>query len=71
MLEIEAKIQHLCTLVREEAFRWFDMLSADVENIENLSVDYYIKGLASYFSLVNSLLKQKRVMRRRMKTHAV
>ena len=45
----------------------FDLLSADVENTENLNVDYYIKGLALYFYRVYSLSKQKHAMRRGMK----
>ena len=48
-LYMEPKIQYLCTLVRGEALRQFDLLSADVENTETLNVDYYIKGLALYF----------------------
>ena len=38
-------------LFRGEALRQFDFWSADVENIETLNVDYYIKGLALYFPL--------------------
>ena len=38
-LEMYATIQHLRMLVRGEALRQFDLLSADVENIETLNVD--------------------------------
>ena len=50
-LDMDTKIQYLHTLVRGKALRHFDLLSADVENTENLNVDYYIKGLALYFPL--------------------
>ena len=44
-LYMDAKIQYLRTLVYGEALRQFDLFSADVENIETLNVDCYIKGL--------------------------
>ena len=50
-LDMDTKIQYICTQVRGEALRNFDLLSAGVENTETLNVDYYIKGLALYFSL--------------------
>ena len=50
-LEMDAKIQYLCTLVLGEAFHHFDLLFADVENTETINVDYHIKGLALYFTL--------------------
>ena len=54
-----------------ESLRQFDLLYIDVKNTETyLDVDYLLKGLAWYFSPVNSLSKQKRVMRRCMKNHA-
>ena len=56
-LEVGAKTQHPCTLVRGEALHQFDSLSADVESMENLNVDYIIRGLAQYFPPVNSLSK--------------
>ena len=52
-LEVDAKFQYLCTLVRGEALSHFDSLSADVEITETLNVDYIIRGLAQYFSHVN------------------
>ena len=52
-LEMDANIQYLCTLLWGEALRWFELLSADVENMETLNVDYYIKGLALYPPPVN------------------
>ena len=50
--------------------RQFELLSTDVENIETLFEDYYIKGLVVYLLFVNSLLKQKHVMSCRMEKHA-
>ena len=43
MLDMDGKIQHLLTLVRGEAFRQFDLLSADVENTETLNVDFILR----------------------------
>ena len=50
-LEMDAKIQYLYTPIHGEGLRQFGFLSADVEDTETPNVDYYIKGLASYFSL--------------------
>ena len=69
-LEAGAKYQYLCNLVRGEALRQFDSLSADVDFSETLNVDYIITGLAQYFPPVNSLSKQKRAMRRGIKNRA-
>ena len=63
-LNMDAKIQYLCTLVYGEALRYFDLLSADMGNTETLKLDYYIKGLELYYPLVNLLSKQKLAMRR-------
>ena len=63
-LEAGAEYQYLHTIVCREALRQFDLLSADVEITKTLNVDYIIRGLAQYFSPVNSLSKQKRAMRR-------
>ena len=49
--QTDVNIQYLCTLFHGELFRHFDLFSADVENMEILSVDCYIKGLASYLPL--------------------
>ena len=57
-LEAGAKYQYLSTLIRGEALRQFDSLSADVEIAETLNVDYIIKGLAQYFFPVNFLSKR-------------
>ena len=58
MLEMEAKIQYLYTLVLGEVLGQFDLLSADVKNIETpLDVDYLLRGLAWCFPHVNSLSK--------------
>ena len=51
MLGMDANIQYLRTLVHGEALRQFELLSSDVEDIETLNMDYYIKGLALYFFL--------------------
>ena len=48
---MDAKIQYLHTLVRGEALRQFDLLSADVKNTETIHMDDYIKGSALYFYL--------------------
>ena len=51
MLETEAKVQYICTLVRGEALHQFHLLSSDVENTNtSLNVDDLLKGLAWYFS---------------------
>ena len=50
MLEMEAKIQYLCTLLCGEALCQFDLVSADAKNIKTLlDVDYLLKGLAWVF----------------------
>ena len=70
-LEIDVKVQYLFTLVRGEVLRQFDLLSDDMENTDtSLTVDYLLKGLAWYFSPVNSLSKQMRAVRHCMKKHA-
>ena len=51
MLNKDAKMQYLCTLLCGEALHQVDLLYADVENTEILNVEYYIKGLALYFSM--------------------
>ena len=51
ILGMEEKIQYLPRLVHGDALRKFEFLSSDVENIEPLNVDYYIKGRALYFYL--------------------
>ena len=56
MLETEAKVNYLCKLVCGGALCQFDLLYADVENTDTfLTVDYIPKGLAWYFTPVNSL----------------
>ena len=50
-LEMDVKIQYICTLFCGEALHQFDLLSSDVENTETLNVDYYIEGLVLYFYL--------------------
>ena len=39
-LKMDTNIQYLRTLVRGEVLSQFDLLSAEVENTENLNVDY-------------------------------
>ena len=39
-------------LIHGEALYHFNLLYTDVENTDTLSVDYYIKGLESYFPLL-------------------
>ena len=68
-LEIDANIQYLFTLVRGEALHQSNFLS-EIKNTESLNVDYYIKGLALYFSPVNSRFKTNRLIRRGMKNRA-
>ena len=48
--------------------RQFDLFFTDVANTKPLNVDYYIKYLELYPPPVNFLSKQKRAMRRGMKT---
>ena len=50
-LDMDAKIQYLCTLVHGEALHQFDLFSTDVDNTETLNVNYYITGLGLYFIL--------------------
>ena len=66
-LEAGAKIQCICTIVCGESLRQFYSFSADVESTQTLNVYDIIKGLVQYYFPVNSLSKQKRAMRRRMK----
>ena len=54
------KIQYLCTLVRGEALRQFDTLSAVVGSTTSENLKSIILGLGAYFSPVNSLSKEKR-----------
>ena len=51
MLDTGTKIQYLCSLVRGEALRQFDLLSADVESTQTSNVEDIMKGLAQYFPL--------------------
>ena len=46
MLEAGAKYQYLCNIFHIEALRHFDSLSANVEGMETLNVDYIIRVLA-------------------------
>ena len=53
-LETEVKFWYLCMLVRGEALRQFDLLSADVENIDTfLIMNDLLKGLVCYFPPLN------------------
>ena len=62
-LEAGAKVQYLRTLVRGEALRQFDSLSADMESFNPLTMKNIIKGLASCCLPVHFISKQKRTMR--------
>ena len=53
MLETAAKVKYHHTLVSEEEFRQFDLLSADVEFTNLLTVEAIISGLGAYFFPVN------------------
>ena len=67
MLVTGAKIQYFCTIVRVEELRQFYSLSADVEGANPLNVEDILLELALYVFPVNSLSKQKRVVRCRMR----
>ena len=68
-MEMEAKVQYLHRLVREEALHQFDLPSYEVEIMDTyLTVDYLLQGLAWCFTSVISLSKQIRAMRCCMKT---
>ena len=52
MLETEAKVQYLRTLVHGGALHQFYLLSSDMENTDtSLNVDYLLKNLSWYFFL--------------------
>ena len=70
-LDVDTKIQYLCTLVCVESFRMFELLATDVENTETLNVDYYIKGLALYLFPMKLLSKQRCAVRHGIKKRAV
>ena len=70
-LKADTKFQYLRATVRRELLRHFGPLSSGMESMETLNVDYVIRGLAQYFSTVNSLSKQKRAMRRGIKNRPV
>ena len=38
-LEIDTKIQYICTIFRGEVLCWFDLFSANLNNKETLNVD--------------------------------
>ena len=65
---MEVKLQYLFTLVRGELLHQFDSLYDDVEGTNPLTVENLIFELAEYFLPVNLLSKQKRAMRRGMRT---
>ena len=51
-LETEAKVWYICTLVRGEALRQFDLVSSDTRSTETLlDVDGILKGLAWHYPL--------------------
>ena len=62
-LETGANNQYICTLVRGESLCQFDLLSDEVDGTNPLIVENITLGLDSYFSPMNSLSKQKHMMR--------
>ena len=62
-----AKAQYHRTLLRFEALRQFDLLSAEVESAKPLTTEDIILGLGVYFPPVRLLSKQKHAMRRGMR----
>ena len=64
-LTMDAKLQYLSTLLREEVLHQFDLMSADMEGTNPLTVEKHLR-LTSYFFPVNCLSKKKRAMRLRM-----
>ena len=60
-LEEVVKFQYICTLVRVEVLRQFELFSSDVESTQTLNIEDIIKGLAWYFFPVNLLSKKKRL----------
>ena len=62
MLATGAKIQCLGTIFRVEALYQFGLFSSKVECVNPLNVEDIVLGLALYFSPVNSLSNQKRLL---------
>ena len=58
MLEYGAKIHYLLTLVRVEALRQFDTLSAEVGGTNSEKLKSIIFGLGLYFFCVNDMSKE-------------
>ena len=54
-------------IVRGQVLRQFDVLYAGVKSKNPLTVEAIILGLGEYFTPVNSLANQKRMMRRGMR----
>ena len=48
----DRKSQHICTLVHGEALHKFDLMFAEVENENPLTVETIILGLGAYFFLL-------------------
>ena len=66
-LKSSAKIQCLCTLTRGEEVHHFDMLSSELGSATTENLTSVILGLGLYYFPVNTMSKQKRTMRRRMR----
>ena len=62
-LGIDAKVQYIFTVVCVEVLRQFDLMSADVEGKNPLTVETIILELCVYFFPVNLISKQKCAMR--------
>ena len=59
MFNTGANIQYLHMLVRGEALRQFDMLSAEVRSATSENLTFIILGFCAYFFPVNAVLKKK------------
>ena len=63
-LAMSAKNQYLHTVLCGKSLRHFDLLSADVEVLNTLTVKHIILGIDLYYFPVNFLLKKERSMHR-------
>ena len=58
-LDLAAKDQYICMLIRGEALRHFDLLSSDMDSTNPLTAEATILGLVTYFFPVNFLPNQQ------------
>ena len=66
-LDLAAKDQYICMLIRGEALRHFDLLSSDMDSTNPLTAEATILGLVTYFFPVNFLPNQQCSMWLRMR----